>query len=329
MRKKIAILCGGPSSEHEVSLNSAKNIFGFLDHDKYEIVICYISKNLHAQLLTSSDQLNEKLNPSIPFLEILEKLKREKYFALLAGIHGEFAEDGKLQVLLEYFDISYSGSISSSSSLCMDKFRSMLVMHSTGIKCPNTSLEEVSSTISIPSNMNFPVIVKPNNLGSSVGVVKVNNNKELIIHSLKLKKDQGVTHVLVQEFIDGIELSCGVLQTKKNKLIRIPPIEIRPKLSRLFDYASKYKAGGSEEITPPVSISNELSEKIIDISTTAHVVLGCKTYSRSDFIVSGKDIFYLETNTLPGMTATSLLPQEAKVAGISFQDLLEFIIENS
>ncbi len=328
--KKVAIFCGGPSSEHEVSLGSTATIYKFIDKKKYEIYFFYIAKDKTCNFFPADREVNlNKINTSSDLLEGLRYIKNKNIFAFLAGIHGEFVEDGRLQVLLEHFGIPYSGSNPSSSSLCMDKFRSMLVMHSTGIKCPNTSLEEISSTISIPENMTFPVVVKPNNLGSSVGVFKANNNKELVAHSLKLKNKYGITHVIIQEYIDGTELSCGVLQTKKNKFTRIPPIEIRPKLASLFDYASKYETGGSDEITPPISISNELSEKLMDASAVAHVLLGCKTYSRSDFIIKDNNIFYLETNTLPGMTATSLLPQEAKAIGISYTQLLDFLIENA
>ena len=328
--QKIAIFCGGPSSEHEVSLNSARTIYKFIDKKKYEPYFFYISKDSKCKLIIAGDSINlSKISASSDLPKGLANLKKKKVFALLAAVHGEFGEDGKLQALLELYDIPYSGSNVSSSALSMDKFRSMLVMHSTGTRCPNSSLEQISPTITKPENIEFPVIVKPNNLGSSVGVAKVTNTKELADHSLLLKKLYGIEYVIVQEYIDGTELSCGVLQTNDNKFIRIPPIEIIPKKAELFDYASKYEIGGSEEVTPPKTVSNDLCEKIIDASTTAHVILGCKTYSRSDFMLKDGKIYYLETNTLPGMTATSLLPQEANAAGMSYSQLLDFIIDNS
>ena len=330
MLKKIAIFCGGPSSEHEVSLNSASTIYKFIDKKKYELYFFYISKSSKCKLLIARDSVDlTKITANASLPKGLADLKKRNIFALLAAVHGEFGEDGKLQSLLELYGIPYSGSDVAASALCMDKFRSMLVMHSTGAICPNTSLEEISPTISKPKNMEFPVIVKPNKLGSSVGVAKATNTEELVANSMLLKKHYGLNHIIVQEYIDGTELSCGVLQTKNNKFIRIPPIEIIPKKAELFDYASKYEVGGSEEVSPPRTVSKELSEKIIDISTTAHVVLGCKTYSRSDFMLKDEKIYFLEINTLPGMTGTSLLPQEAKAIGKSYTQLLDFIIENS
>lgn len=330
MRKKIAILCGGPSSEHEVSLNSARTIFSFLDHDKYEIVICYISKDLSAELLTSADQLNEKRDPSISFLEILKVLKKEKYFALLAGIHGEFAEDGKLQALLEIFDIPYSGSKVHGSALAMDKYRTSLIAQQIdGLKFPRTFLLTSTNTFD-KAKILFPTIVKPNALGSSVGVFVAKNNEELSTAINTLNKKFHVSEILLQEYItDSIELSCGTLEKITGEFTTLPPIEIRPKKAELFDYNSKYEIGGSLEITPPVSIPQELSDKVSSATIELHKILGLNTYSRSDFLVKNGEIYFLETNTLPGMTATSLLPQEAKAAGISFPDLLEFIIENS
>lgn len=327
---KIAIFCGGPSSEHEVSLNSAKTIFKFIDKKKYEVYFFYISKENKCKLILGNENLEfSKVKPSASLLKGLDDMKKKKIFALLAGIHGEFVEDGRLQVFLEYYKIPYSGSGPVASSLCMDKFHSSIVAGSAGILCPKTSLEEINKSIKLPTFMSFPVILKPNNLGSSVGVSKINDQKELVEKALLLKKHFNVTNCILQEYIEGIELSCGVLQSKDNSFTKLPPIEIRPKKAKLFDYSSKYERGGSEEITPPVSIGKKLSEAISAIAITAHNVLGCRTYSRSDFIVKDNKIYFLETNTLPGMTATSLLPQEAKASGISFPKLLDFIIENS
>jgi D-alanine-D-alanine ligase len=330
MVKKIAIFCGGPSSEHEVSLSSASTIYQFIDKKKYEVYFFYISKDNNCKLLPAGPKINlKKIVATASLLKGLEDLSKKKIFAFLAGIHGEFVEDGKLQTLLEYFKIRYSGSDPSSSSLCMDKFRSTLAIYTTGILCPRSTLEEIKDSLVLPSVLSFPIIIKPNNLGSSVGVCQVSNNKELLKKALEIKSKLHVSHVILQEFIEGIELSCGVLQTKNNDFIKLPPIEIRPKKAKLFDYASKYDVGGSEEITPPTSIDKKLSDKISDAAATAHVILGCKTYSRSDFIAVDSKFYFLETNTLPGMTATSLLPQEANAFGITFPKLLDFLIENS
>jgi D-alanine-D-alanine ligase len=328
--KKIAIFCGGPSVEHEVSINSAKTILKFIDKSKYEVVVCFISKGTKAKIIRSKNIDFEKINPSQSLPEILQILKKEKYFALLSGIHGEFGEDGKLQNLLEMFDIPYSGSDSKGSSLSMDKYKSLTVVSQIqDLEIPTSRLTNTR----IPNqfkNIVFPLIIKPNSLGSSVGIFVAKNEKEIRKAIKALKEKLELKNVLIQEYLEeAIEISCGCLMSKNGKFISLPPIEIKPKKSKLFDYASKYEIGGSEEITPPVSISKKLSNKISDLTYQIHTLLGLKTYSRSDFMIKNDKIYYLETNTLPGMTATSLLPQEAMEAGIPFPKLLDFIIENS
>ncbi len=329
MKKKIAIFCGGPSSEHEVSLNSARTIFKHLDNTKYQITICYISKELNAKVFNDIDLLDTEIVTNTSLAQVLTGLKEKGYFALLAGLHGEFVEDGRLQGLLELFSIPYSGSGVSGSALAMDKYRSSLIASKIPqLRIPPTALINDFRNIDV-SGLHYPLILKPNTLGSSVGVYIVKNIKELKDALEISTKKLGLNEILVQECIENaVELSCGCLQKKNGKFIDIPPIEIRPKQT-FFDYASKYEIGGSEEITPPVSISKIMSNKISKVTNLLHTYLGLQTYSRSDFLVKNGEIYYLETNTLPGMTATSLLPQEAKEAGIQFPVLLDFLIENS
>lgn len=329
LRKKIAIFCGGPSSEHEVSLKSASTIFKFIDKNKYKAYYFYISKKNKAKLiLAEKDTDFNKINPNSTLIEALRDLKKKEIFAFLAGIHGEFVEDGRLQVLLEYLSIPYSGSGSFSSALCMDKYRSMLIVKNLeGVTIPKTVL--VNKYTKEISGLEFPVFVKPNKLGSSVGIYKAENEKELSHAIASITGKLGEDEILIQEFIGGIEFSCGVLEDKDGKAKLLPPIEIHPMKAKTFDYASKYELGGSDEITPPKLISKAKSEELSEITHRIHNLLGCNVYSRSDFKILDGKIFYLETNTLPGMTATSLLPKEADAAGIPFKKLLEFIIENS
>lgn len=327
--KKVAIFCGGPSSEHEVSLNSASTIFNFINRKKYEVYYFFISKENKCKLLIAREKFDfNKVKPITPLIKGLEDLKKKKIFAFLAGIHGEFVEDGRLQVLLEYFSIPYSGTGPIASSLCMDKFRSaLLVKNLKGINIPATSFYK--TTFRKLPKISYPAFVKPNLLGSSVGSFKVTNEKDLKKAILYIKNVLHENEVLIQEYIGGIEFSCGVLENNKGDTKLLPPIEIHPKKAVTFDYASKYEKGGSEEITPPVSISKKQSDNLSEITRQIHNLLGCRFYSRSDFKILNGKIFYLETNTLPGMTATSLLPQEANASGIPFNKLLNFLIENS
>lgn len=330
MRRKIAIFCGGPSSEHEVSINSAKTIQEHIDKKKYEPYIFYISKNLKTILTPCDKKIDfEKLKPKIDLIENLKLLKENNFFAFLGGIHGEFVEDGRLQSLLDFFKIPYSGSDFAASSLAMNKFKTALIAKNIkGVNLPKTVL--LNNDCKFPNHLKFPIIIKPNSMGSSVGVSVLNSISEYSEQINKFIKKYPSQEILLQEYFkNAIEIQSGTLQKINGDFVEIPPIEIIPNKNVFFDYDSKYKIGGAKEITPPVGISKKLSDKIAKISIELHKLLKLKTYSRNDFLVVGKKIYFLEVNTLPGMTATSLLPQEAKAAGIEFTDLIDFIITNS
>lgn len=325
---KVAIFCGGPSSEHEVSLSSTKSILKNINRKKYSPYIFYIRKNLQSafykaenDIIPPEDEKFEDLN------KLLKKTKDKFDVALLSALHGEFGEDGTIQLLLENLGIKYTGSNSKSSRLCFDKFQTMeKVKRIKEIEIPKTVFLNLNNLKPTPP-LKFPFILKPNALGSSVLVFRVSNKKDYI-HAISAIKKGHVQEILVQELIGGIELSCGCLETKKGEFSELPPIEIIPKAT-FFDYKSKYEIGGSEEIAPPVSISKKESDRISKLTIKIHKLLKCRTYSRSDFIYNNSKVYFLETNTQPGMTATSLLPKEAKAAGISFTKLVDFMIEES
>lgn len=331
MKQTIAIACGGPSSEYEVSMKSTRAILSAIDGTKYIVKVFLISQDLKACLIDGVDRKDD--DPERQILPLDEAIKRyltNVDLVLLAGIHGEFAEDGRLQSLLDFYDIKYTGSDHSASALAMDKFRSSLIVSKLdGIKVPSSVLLDL--TLEIPNGkLNYPVIFKPNNLGSSVGIKILNSYTELEEYAIYALTQLKVKQAIVQEYIENaVEVSCGCLERKNKSFIKLPPIEIIPNKSDYFDYDSKYKKGGAREICSPESINPKLSNQISELTCQIHNILGCKTYSRSDFLVQGKKILYIETNTLPGMTKTSLLPQEAKAAGISFTALIDFIIENS
>jgi D-alanine-D-alanine ligase len=171
----------------------------------------------------------------------------------------------------------------------------------------------------------IPAVIKPNNGGSSVGVSIVKSKKEF---QSEVKKALQVNDsVMVQQFIEGREFTCGILENNEGIPFALPPTEIIPKASKFFDYKAKYKIGGSLEVTP-ANLSKAMTKKIQSLALNAHVALGCRGISRSDFILKGSTFYILETNTIPGMTETSLLPQAAKAAGISFSEMLDLIISS-
>lgn len=334
MKTKIALICGGPSSEHEVSKWSTAAILKNIEPNKYEIFIFYINQELNTCFfpVKAGDELEIPQNKSLlqSFLEGVQKNLKTIDKAVLMGIHGEFVEDGRLQNLLDFFGVKYTGSGMQASVLAMDKYSSTnLVQKSFDVKLPKTIIFNPDVFKIDYKKLSFPIVLKPNDAGSSVGVKILRNGKELKTEIEKLCCDSKWDYWLLQEYIaNGIEVSCGCLEKKNKEMISLPPIEIIPQKAEFFDYDSKYQKGGSREISPPENISKELSDKISKLAVKIHQLLRCKTYSRSDFLVKGNEVYYLETNTLPGMTATSLLPQEAKAAGISFSELIDFVIEN-
>ena len=244
-----------------------------------------------------------------------EKLKKD-FDVVFIAMHGEYGEDGTLQSILDENGILYTGSGVAASRLGMDKIASQKVFKKAGLLVPGDP-------------KGFPAVVKPADRGSSVGVSIARNFLELD-SAVKTALNQS-RRIMVQEYIAGRELTCGVLEIKR-KLTPLLPTEIIPK-SKFFDYVAKYKKGGSQEITPP-NLPPAVIKKIQQAAIKAHQAIGANGYSRSDFILAMPNaknqvpkIYILEINTLPGMTETSLLPQEAKAVGISFPQLLDRIIE--
>lgn len=332
MKKNVSILCGGPSCEYDVSLDTARSFLANLDMDKYTPYIFYISKSKKA-LLYQSNTLYISPDENLKPLE-KEILKLKDMYSNLLALHGEFGEDGEIQSILESLNIQFTGSDSVSSQLCMDKYKSAMIVKENlldkDLVIPYQklfTLEEIITSYQFTEN----ICIKPNNKGSSVGVHLVHSKKELENALNLLKQDFPLnTQFLIQSLlVYDIEVSCGCLEKRNGEFIPLPPIEIIPKSSSFFDYKAKYTKGCSLEITPPEHISKELSEKISKLTIELHRVLGCRLYSRSDFLIKENTIYYLETNTLPGMTTTSLLPQEAKAMGMSFPKLIDFFIENS
>lgn len=325
---RVGVLMGGPSSEHDVSLATGRNVVENLDRSKYEPIGIRITKNK----------------------EWFIKGRKTSEAKALAGcdlifnaLHGTFGEDGRIQALLEYYEKPYTGSGIIASALAMDKLRSREVFKMAGLKVPKTLKvrrgDNYDSLVKVFVNKvtNFPVVVKPCSNGSSVGVSIVRNNDQLgkaISSAFKLDKK-----VLIEEFIEGTEVTCGVLENfsaegrpasgRNGRISALPVTEIVPrKGNTFFNYKAKYKSGHSDEITP-ARISSDTTAMVQEIAEKAHESLGCRAYSRTDMIISGKDIYVLETNTLPGLTNASLFPKAASVAGLTFSQLLDGIIESS
>ena len=301
----VALLSGGISSEREVSLNSGKQVFAALDTEKYTI-LRYDPKTDLQRLVADAPKID----------------------AALIILHGPFGEDGTVQGLLDLLDIPYQGSGVLGSAVAMNKLMSKQLYQQVGLPVPSYLALKRSDTVDsagIAARLGLPVVIKPVQGGSSVGMSIVRSEKDL--PGAIQKAFDYDTAVLVEAYIDGIEITGGVLGNSKPEAL--PLIEIIPdKNHEFFDYEAKYTAGVTQEICP-ARIDAALTEKARTYAVMAHEVLGCRGYSRTDLMLKGRDLFVLETNTIPGMTATSLFPQAAAAAGLPFGQLLDRLIELS
>lgn len=322
----VVILGGGPSEEHEISMLSSKQMLIGLNQDKYQVTAGLISKDNKWGF--GNDFMAVKTELSL--LDGLKKLVAIGPDLVLMGLHGNFGEDGKLQAFLESLQIPFTGSGSFASALAMDKVVSQEIMHAHGLEIIKTidfwrddwELNK-SQILDLCATIGKGVMVKPADGGSSVGICKNLGRSNLENDIVKTLKH--TEHVMVQPCVVGREFSCGVIE-QNGQLNALPATEIITKGSDFFDYKAKYEPGVSEEITP-ANIEPELMLKIQEYSAKAHLAHGCQGYSRTDFILSGDSLYVLELNTLPGMTETSLLPQQAEAAGITLPELLDVIIE--
>lgn len=303
---RVAVFMGGPSAEHAVSLMSGKKIVESLDVKKYVAFPFVISTE-------------GKWPMSVA------ELKQKCDVALIAAMHGEYGEDGTLQEELKKADIPFTGSGVLASKRGMDKVVSDKIFRRARLLTPQFVEHRKRQTIirAIRSPFGYPVVVKPSDRGSSVGTTVVREAEDLA-PALELAF-QYSDRVLIQEFIAGREMTCGVLEIDGREKV-LPITEIVPKRAEFFDYDAKYTAGASEEVTP-ANVPFKITKKIQQAALTAHKAIGCSGYSRSDFIFTPKnELYILEINTLPGMTQTSLLPQAAAAANISFPQLLDLLI---
>lgn len=303
MKKTIALLYGGISSERPVSLKSGEQVYQSLDKDKYD-VRRYDTKTDIPKLVAEAGQID----------------------AALIILHGPYGEDGTVQGLLELLDIPYQGAGVLGSALSMNKLASKQVYDQVAIPTPAYEVVRRANPVApdrLIDRLGLPLVVKPVAGGSSIGMTIVRTADAL---PQALEKAFGLDDtILVETYIKGLEITASVLGN--DQLQALPLIEIVPDQNHdFFDYEAKYTAGVTQEICP-ARISDQLTAKAQQYACLAHQALFCKGYSRTDMMVRDDEIFVLETNTIPGMTPTSLFPQAAQAAGIPFGRLLDRLIE--
>jgi len=293
---RVGVLMGGPSSEREISLKSGKAVFEALKGSGVDAAAIDIK--------TDSRQENIRI------------LKAEHLNCAFIALHGRFGEDGQIQQILETANIPYTGSGVEASRLAMDKIASLKILSEHGQNVPRSQFlgkSEYLANNDFKSGLNFPLVVKPANHGSSIGLTITGSQADMPkALALAFEYDH---KAVIQEYVAGREFTVGVLNEEA-----LPVIEIIPK-NAYFDFQAKYQAGMTDYVVP-ARLSLKTQEILQHAGVSAHKALGCFGCSRTDIILSGKDIpFILEVNTIPGLTATSLLPKAAKAAGINFNEL--------
>jgi D-alanine-D-alanine ligase len=304
-RLRIALLSGGWSGEREISLKSGEAVFRALDKEKYHVT---------------------RYDPRDDLIKLIRD--RENIDIAFVLLHGKLGEDGCIQGFLDLLGLPFVGSGVLPSALALNKRVAKQLYGMGGLKVAEDVIvnkHQEYAVDQIMERLGPSTVVKPVAEGSSLGM-SICHSKEELSKGLDFafQFDQ---EVLVERYIKGREVTCAVLGNKS--LEALPLIEIVPNLEyTFFDYEAKYKPGATKEICP-APLSQEQTEKAQTCAKMAHQALGCQVWSRTDMIVEGEDIYVLETNTIPGMTETSLVPLAAKTAGLSLSQLLDRLIQLS
>jgi len=329
MKKIVALIYGGDSSEVEISIKSGKHMSRHLDRDKFEVFeVLLKGRDWQVQMDDGRTFQIDKsdFSFSIPVTASSKDglVARKVCFEIaLIMIHGTPGENGLLQAYFEMIGLPYSTCSSTVSAITFDKYACKCYLRDTGILLAREVFMrrgDVYSVDDIVAKLGLPLFVKPNSGGSSFGVTKVKKAEELS-SAIESALKEGET-VLIEECIVGREMTNGVF-TADGALVRLPVTEIISK-NEFFDYEAKY-LGASQEICP-ANIPLELSEKIIDITHKMYHYLGCKGVVRMDYIVRGDEVFFLEINTVPGMTEMSLVPQQVRSAGMTIKEFLNKLL---
>ncbi len=325
-KKHVAVLMGGMSAEYEVSMRSGAQVAAHLDRDLYTVTSIEITRD------------GEWIFPGREreYLDIAEAVSRLRALhpdCVFIALHGPFGEDGRMQGLLDLMGIPYTGSGCSSSGLAIDTIRAKAVAAHGGIKVADQVVfqrheweqDPAALTKRIGATLGFPCVIKNPTQGSSLGMAipqSADDFEEAVPELLHF----GGT-ILAERYLNGLELTCGVLDLDEEQgAYALPVTEIRPVKAKFFDYTAKYTPGATKEITP-AQIDDALRDRVQTMAVRAHELMGCRGFSRSDMIFANGELYWLEVNTIPGMTETSLIPQMAAAAGMSFTELVGRLVE--
>lgn len=324
LKRTIAIVCGGDSSEHDVSLRSAQGLFSFFDKERYDVYIVDIKgQDWHVEL---PDGTTEKIDRND--FSFMENGEAKLFDYAYITIHGTPGENGLLQGYFDLIGLPYSTSGVLVEAMTFDKFVLNQYLRGYGVKVADSLLirkgyEELVSDDEIEERIGMPCFVKPAADGSSFGVSKV-KNKDMLAPAIR-KAMMESPEVMVEGYLEGTEISIGVYKTKE-KTVVLPATEVVTS-NEFFDYDAKYN-GQVQEITP-ARLPEDVTKRVGQITSHIYDILHCNGIIRIDYIISkAGDISMLEVNTTPGMTATSFIPQQVRAAGLSMTDVLTEIVEN-
>ena len=314
--ERIAILTGGDSAEHDISLMSANTILENLNSNKYQAVIVYL---INGEYRVE----NQKLNiADFSYIKNNTKINFDKIFIAL---HGSPAENGLIQDYLDTINIPYTSCNAKVSALTFDKFKCNETLKKLGFKCANSILlssEKEFSEEKIIQKLGMPCFVKPNESGSSYGVSKITKKHNLLTHSIMafLYDKQ----VIIESYIDGTEVSCGVYYDGND--VRALPITEIISENEFFDYEAKYK-GKAQEITP-ARISNKMTARIQKSTIDIYKKMNLSGICRIDFIIQEKEPYIIEINTIPGFSKESIIPQQLKASNIDLEEIFDVCLSN-
>lgn len=348
---RVAVLMGGTSAEREISLSTGRQIMAALDPDKYitsALDAAALSGGRTAALQSAgtppaiyAPQASAGTADMVPIdlPQMVRAAPDGRPDVVFIALHGPGGEDGTIQGLLELLGIPYTGSGVLASALAMDKMMSKRVIKAEGIPVPEEIVVRTHKRLSsreldaqITATFGYPVIVKPNSQGSTIGCTILRETQHSTLNTKYSTLDSALdtalacdTVALIEQLIPGTEITLGLLGNDEPEIL--PIIEIEAK-GGFYDYEAKYATGGSTHVIP-ARISELAAERARDYARRSHVALGCRGMSRVDMMVTGDQPYVLEVNTIPGMTPTSLLPDAARAAGISFGELLDRLVASA
>nr|WP_321451148.1 D-alanine--D-alanine ligase [uncultured Carboxylicivirga sp.] len=321
MKKNIGIVYGGYSSEVIVSEKSKDGVYSFIDESKYNRYPVLITKEKWCAVIDGNEYPIDKNDFSF-------ELNGAKvcFDCAYITIHGTPGEDGLLQGYFKMLDIPHSTCDVEAAAISFNKFTCNTYLKGFGVAVADSVLLRKGHSYNAPdiiTQLGLPLFVKPNAGGSSFGISKVKEGKELVAAIEKAFQES--KEVIIEQFIAGTEVTCGLYKTSNNE-VKFPLTEVVSK-NEFFDFEAKYTAEKVEEITP-ARIDDKVRDRIQSISSLIYDILGCRGIIRIDYIISENKIYMLEVNTTPGMTVTSFIPQQIAAAGLDIKEVFTEIIED-